>query len=140
MLAAQTLAHLAKSPDFEMSLGDRFQCLSLAVSHAKSHPVSMNGKHESAIAFLSDLEDQLEVVKVQMELAQHLEPHIGEGGEVAEKIAMLQRRLFNITEVNAISLSIRRGFADTALVVSILCRTVRSTVLQVVHPPCIRTS
>ena len=59
----------------------------------------MNGRHESAIAFLSDLEDQLEVVKVQMELAQHLEPRISEGGEVEEKVMMLQRRLFNITEV-----------------------------------------
>ena len=82
-----------------MTLADRFQCLSLAVSHAKSHPVSMNGRHESAIAFLSDLEDQLEVVKVQMELSQHLEPRRSEGGEVEEKIMMLQQRLFNITEV-----------------------------------------
>ena len=64
--------------------------------------------------FPSVLENRPEVVKVQMELAQHPEPHISEGSEVVEKIAMLQRRLFNIIRVNTISPTIRRGFVGTA--------------------------
>lgn len=59
----------------------------------------MTEKHESAIAFLTELEDQLEVAQVQMEIFHTLLPRIDEQGEVGEKIQLLQRRLFNITEV-----------------------------------------
>jgi nuclear pore complex protein Nup155 len=77
----------------------RLEYLTLAVSNAKSHPVTVNGKHEAAISFLTEIEDQLEVTRVQMELYQTLAPRRGEGGEVQEKILLLQKRLFTITEV-----------------------------------------
>ena len=85
---------------FDLSLEARLEFLTLAVSNAKSHPVSISGKHETAIAFLSELEDQLEVAQVQMELFHTLLPRIDEPGEVGEKIQVLQKRLFNITEVS----------------------------------------
>ncbi len=40
-------------------------------ANAKSHPVSAGGRHENAIAFLTELEDQLEVAQVQMETLSH---------------------------------------------------------------------
>lgn len=85
---------------FDLPLGARLEFLTLAVSNAKSHPVSVSGKHETAIAFLSELEDQLEVAQVQMELFHSLLPRIDEPGEVGEKIELLQKRMFNITEVS----------------------------------------
>lgn len=97
--AAEVLAALARSSLFDLPLDERLEFLTLAVSNAKSHPVSINGKHETAIAFLSELEDQLEVAQVQMELLQSLLPRINEGGEVGEKIQLLQKRIFNITEL-----------------------------------------
>ena len=36
--------------------------------YAKSHPVSACGKHGSAISFLTDLEEKLEVSQVQLEI------------------------------------------------------------------------
>ena len=77
----------------------RLEYLTLAVSNAKSHPVSAGGRHESAIAFLTELEDQLEVTQVQMEVYQILRGRINEPGEVGQKVQALQSRLFNITEV-----------------------------------------
>ncbi|KAH8120271.1 nucleoporin [Phellopilus nigrolimitatus] len=97
--AAEVLAALAQSRDFELPLEARLEFLTLSVSNAKSHPVSVNGKHETAIAFLSELEDQLEVAQVQMELLHVLFPRANEPGEVGEKIQLLQLRLFNITEL-----------------------------------------
>ena len=82
-----------------MALESRLEFLTLAVNTAKSHPVSLNEKHETAIAFLSELEDQLEVAQVQMELLLQLYPRIDDP-EVSEQIRMLQKRLFNITEVS----------------------------------------
>ena len=81
-------------------MDERLEFLTLAVSNAKSHPVSITGKHETAIAFLSELEDQLEVAQVQMELLQTLLPRVNEESDEGTKIRLLQRRLFNITEVS----------------------------------------
>ncbi|KAI5123612.1 hypothetical protein M0805_003428 [Coniferiporia weirii] len=97
--AAEVLVALAQSTEFDLSLESRLEFLTLAVSNAKSHPVSVSGKHETAIAFLTELEDQLEVAQVQMELLHVLLPRMNEQGEVEEKIQLLQRRLFNITEL-----------------------------------------
>ncbi|KAH9175438.1 nucleoporin [Lactarius sanguifluus] len=52
--AAEVLATLAESSEFSLSLSQRIEYLTLAVGNAKSHPVSAGGKHESAIAFLTD--------------------------------------------------------------------------------------
>ena len=74
--------------------------MTLAVGNAKSHPVAVGGRHEDAISFLTELEEELEVAQVQLETYHTLAPRIDEGGEVAEKITFLTTRLFNITEVN----------------------------------------
>lgn len=63
----------------------------------------MNGKHETAIAFLTELEDQLEVTQVQMEILHLLLPHVNDPGEAGEKVRLLQTQLFNITEVSCTS-------------------------------------
>jgi len=42
--------------------------------YAKSHPVSACGKHGSAISFLTDLEEKLEVSQVQLEIFHTLSP------------------------------------------------------------------
>ena len=70
------------------------------MGNAKSHPVAVGGRHEDAISFLTELEEELEVAQVQLELYHTLAQRINEGGEVGEKIKFLTTRLFNITEVN----------------------------------------
>ena len=80
-----------------MTLDERLEYLTLAVGNAKSHPVDVGGRHEDAISFLTELEEQLEVAQVQLELYHTLVPRIDEASEVAEK---LTTRLFTITEVN----------------------------------------
>lgn len=52
----------------DLDLESRIEHLSLAVSNAKSHPSSEYGQ-ETAVEFLSDLEDKLEVAQVQLEIA-----------------------------------------------------------------------
>ncbi|TDL28525.1 nucleoporin [Rickenella mellea] len=97
--AAEVLAALAQSTQFDVSLDQRLQFLTLAVSNAKSHPVSVDGKYETAVAFLTELEEQLEVAQVQLEIYSTLLPRINEPGEVGEKIKILQRGLFTISEL-----------------------------------------
>jgi nuclear pore complex protein Nup155 len=53
----------------DLDLESRIEHLSLAVSNAKSHPSSEYGQHETAVEFLTDLEDKLEVAQVQLEIA-----------------------------------------------------------------------
>ncbi|KAL5535480.1 hypothetical protein ACEPAF_3574 [Sanghuangporus sanghuang] len=96
--AAEVLAALARSSEFDLALEQRLEFLTLAVSTAKSHPVSFNEKHETAITFLSELEDQLEVAQVQMDLLIQLLPRINDP-DVSEQIRLLQKRLFNVTEL-----------------------------------------
>ncbi|CAE6420224.1 unnamed protein product [Rhizoctonia solani] len=66
--AAYALQALADS-ETDLDLESRIEYLSLAVSNAKSHPSSEYGQHETAVEFLSDLEDKLEVAQVQLEIA-----------------------------------------------------------------------
>ncbi|KDN49286.1 hypothetical protein RSAG8_01988, partial [Rhizoctonia solani AG-8 WAC10335] len=66
--AAYALQALADS-ETDLDLETRIEYLSLAVSNAKSHPSSEYGQHETAVEFLSDLEDKLEVAQVQLEIA-----------------------------------------------------------------------
>ena len=73
--------------------------MTLAVSNAKSHPVSVGGSHETAIAFLTELEEKLEVAQVQLELYNTLMPRQHEP-EVIQRFQALSYRLYNITEVN----------------------------------------
>ena len=85
---------------FDLILDARLEYLTLAVGNAKSHPVAVGGRHEDAISFLTELEEELEVAQVQLELYHTLAPRVNEAGEVGEKIRFLATRLFNITEVN----------------------------------------
>ncbi|KAL1952061.1 hypothetical protein VTO73DRAFT_1210 [Trametes versicolor] len=96
--AAEVLAILAESTDFNLSLDMRLEYLTLAVGNAKSHPVSVGGRHETAIAFLTDLEEKLEVAQVQLELYNTLLPRQHEP-DVVERFKALSLRLYNITEL-----------------------------------------
>ena len=74
--------------------------LTLAVGNAKSHPVSAGGRHETAISFLTDLEEKLEVAQVQLELYNTLASRAKEPGETGAKVQVLSKTLLNITEVS----------------------------------------
>ena len=84
---------------FETPLETRIEYLTLAVGNAKSHPVSGNGQYESAISFLTDLEEKLDVAQVQLELYNLLFPRINEPGEWGAKIKLLSKGLYNVTQV-----------------------------------------
>ncbi|EKM61129.1 uncharacterized protein PHACADRAFT_24346 [Phanerochaete carnosa HHB-10118-sp] len=95
--AAEVLGALAESTEFNLSLEERLEYLTLAVGNAKSHPISSMGAHEAAIAFLTDLEEKLEVVQVQLEIYHTLLPQVN--GEDAAKVQLLSKRLFSVTEL-----------------------------------------
>ncbi|KIL70918.1 hypothetical protein M378DRAFT_95691 [Amanita muscaria Koide BX008] len=97
--AAEVLAALAESSQFELDLDARLECLTLAVANAKSHPVSVDGRHETAIDFLTDLEEKLDVAQVQLEIYNTLYSHVNDAPEVGERIQMLNKRLFTMTEL-----------------------------------------
>ncbi|KAF7306859.1 Nucleoporin [Mycena indigotica] len=97
--AAEVLAALAESTQFDVSLDSRIEYLTLAVANAKAHPISMGGQHETAIAFLTDLEEKLEVAQVQVEAYNTLAPHITDSDVVGERIKVLKTRLFTISEI-----------------------------------------
>ncbi|KAI0033421.1 nucleoporin [Vararia minispora EC-137] len=99
--AAEVLGTLAESVDFALLLPERIECLTLAVGNAKSHPVAIGGQHESAIAFLTDLEEKLEVAQVQLEtynaLCQLANPQASV--ELRERLDLLDKGLLNVSEL-----------------------------------------
>ncbi|KAJ7103618.1 nucleoporin [Mycena belliarum] len=97
--AAEVLGTLAESTQFDLTLESRLEYLTLAVGNAKAHPISIGGKHETAIAFLTDLEEKLEVAQVQLELYNTLAPHINDAPAVGERISALSTRLFTMSEL-----------------------------------------
>ncbi|KAH7928555.1 nucleoporin [Leucogyrophana mollusca] len=97
--AAEVLALLAESPEIDLSLEQRLEYLTLAVGNAKSHPVTVGGRHETAIAFLTDLEEKLDVAQVQLEVYNTLLPHINDQGEAGDKIKLLNKSLLNMSEL-----------------------------------------
>ncbi|KAF8213123.1 nucleoporin [Mycena galopus ATCC 62051] len=97
--AAEVLGTLADSTQFELPLESRLEYLTLAVGNAKAHPISIGGKHETAIAFLTDLEEKLEVAQVQLEIFNTLAPHINDAPAVGERITALSTRLFTMSEL-----------------------------------------
>ncbi|KZT72803.1 nucleoporin [Daedalea quercina L-15889] len=97
--AAEVLTALAESTDFDLPLDARLEYLTLAVGNAKSHPVSAGSRQETAIAFLTDLEEKLEVAQVQLELLNTLMPHFNDQGEIGEKVRLLSKGLLSITEL-----------------------------------------
>lgn len=91
---------------FPLRLANRLEYLTLAVGNAKSHPIAVNGKHESAIAFLTELEEKLEVAQVQLETYNALShtldglpPGLEKDG-TAEHVELLDRTLLNVSEVS----------------------------------------
>ncbi|THV07704.1 nucleoporin [Dendrothele bispora CBS 962.96] len=97
--AAEVLSTLAESDQFNLTLDARLEYLTLAVGNAKSHPVSTRGRHETAIAFLTDLEEKLEVAQVQLEIYNTLLPHMDDAPEVNAKIIALSKKLLTMTEL-----------------------------------------
>ncbi|OCH96059.1 nucleoporin [Obba rivulosa] len=97
--AAEVLGALAESAEFDLPLESRVEYLTLAVGNAKSHPVSVGSKHESAIAFLTELEEKLDVAQVQLELYNTLHPHIDDPDGVGDRIKLLSKRLMTVTEL-----------------------------------------
>ncbi|KAF9270147.1 nucleoporin [Marasmius fiardii PR-910] len=97
--AARILSVLAESDTFNLDLSARLEYLTLAVGNAKSHPVSAGGRIESAIAFLTDLEEKLEVAQVQLEAYHALIPHVNDSPEVGERIQRLSKKLFTMSEL-----------------------------------------
>lgn len=87
---------------FDLPLDARLEYLTLAVGNAKSHPVSVGSRHETAIAFLTDLEEKLEVAQVQLELFNILSPHMNDPGEIGEKVKLLSKGLMTVTEVRSV--------------------------------------
>lgn len=83
----------------DLSLESRLEYLILAVGNAKSHPVTAGGRHETAIAFLTDLEEKLDVAKVQLEIYNALLPHISDPGEDGNKIQDLGKHLMTMSQV-----------------------------------------
>jgi nuclear pore complex protein Nup155 len=84
---------------FDLSLNQRLEYLTLAVGNAKSHPVSVGGRHETAIAFLTELEEKLEVAQVQLEVYNTLQPHIDDDPHVGNRIRLLNKKLLPVSEV-----------------------------------------
>ena len=84
---------------FDLHLDARLEYLTLAVANAKSHPISVGGRHETAIAFLTDLEEKLDVAQVQLEIYSTLLPHVNDDPAVGERINSLAKQLFVITDV-----------------------------------------
>ncbi|KAF9244625.1 nucleoporin [Melanogaster broomeanus] len=97
--AAEVLATLAESTDIDLDLDTRIEYFTLAVGNAKSHPITAGGRHETAIAFLTDLEEKLDVAQVQHEVYNALLPHASDPGEEGRRIRQLNKRLFNMSEL-----------------------------------------
>jgi nuclear pore complex protein Nup155 len=82
----------------DLPLDARLEYLTLAVGNAKSHPISAGGKHETAIAFLTDLEEKLDVAQVQLEVYNALVPRLNDP-EVGETVKILSKTLLTMSEV-----------------------------------------
>jgi nuclear pore complex protein Nup155 len=122
--AAEVLAALAESTEYvnvatfsnvmtnffchriDLSLDARLEYLTLAVGNAKSHPISVGGRHETAITFLTDLEEKLEVAQVQLEVYNTLIPHLNDPGEAGEKVKLLSKTLLTMSEVGTFDFSL----------------------------------
>ncbi|KAG8219746.1 nucleoporin [Butyriboletus roseoflavus] len=97
--AAEVLAILAESTDIDLDLSTRIEYFTLAVGNAKSHPITAIGRHETAIAFLTDLEEKLDVAQVQLEVYNALLPHASNPSEEGNRIRQLNKRLFTMSEL-----------------------------------------
>ncbi|KDQ20540.1 hypothetical protein BOTBODRAFT_26554 [Botryobasidium botryosum FD-172 SS1] len=96
--AAQTLAHLAESREFALTLEKRIEFLSLAVSNAKSHPGTDFGQQEAAVEFLTDIEEKLEVANMQLEVYRAMQSaHVDH--DYDQKMEALRTTLMDVTQL-----------------------------------------
>jgi nuclear pore complex protein Nup155 len=97
-------------------LSDRIEYLTLAVSNARSHAGSEYSRHESAVQFLTDVEERLDVANVQQEILLEVQGLIHRLGGIAALettignlwggLERLENTLLTISEV-CISFSVR---------------------------------
>lgn len=121
----QSTPHQTYSTD--LLLDKRLEYLTLAVANAKSHPVTIGGRHETAISFLTNLEEKLDVAQVQLEVYNVLLPHMNDPGEAGEKIKYLSKTLLTMSEVCPHERSQSLFSLCMFSAVSSLCGTIRST-------------
>jgi hypothetical protein len=127
-----------------LSLSERVEYLTLAVANARSHAGTEYARHESAVQFLTDVEERLEVASVQVEVLNEIEGLIIRSGGVAAFESMvgsawgglepLQGSLLTISEVK------RSSFVDRILLTSSIalhgvCRSAQHAQDEVVHFP-----
>jgi nuclear pore complex protein Nup155 len=62
--------------------------------------MAQNARHETALSYLTDLEETLEVAQVQLEIYNTLAPRETEGGIVGERIRLLNKVLLSVTDVS----------------------------------------
>lgn len=62
--------------------------------------MSASGRHETAVTFLTGLEEQLDVAQVQLEIYNTLLPHMDDAPEVADRVRRLSEQLFTMSEVS----------------------------------------
>ncbi|KAG8903519.1 hypothetical protein FRB99_003175 [Tulasnella sp. 403] len=98
MDAARTLAALAESVDFGLTLDERIQYLSLAISNAKSTSGDGLRRSETDGEFLSDLSDKLDVATVQLEIYARL-TSAGRTPDQDPKLLALANSLLTISEL-----------------------------------------
>jgi nuclear pore complex protein Nup155 len=76
--------------------------LSLAVGTAKSHPISELGRQETAVAFLTELEEKLEVAQAQLQILKTVRQEAESGDEfIKAKAQELNASLKTVTEVRS---------------------------------------
>lgn len=128
-----------------LSLSERVEYLTLAVANARSHAGTEYARHESAVQFLTDVEERLEVASVQVEVLNEIEGLITRSGGLAAFESMvgsawgglepLQGSLLTISEVNHSSLDrIRLTFS---IALHGLCRSARHAQDEIIHFPCL---
>ncbi|KAF8527887.1 nucleoporin [Hysterangium stoloniferum] len=98
--AAKVLADMAESLDFELPLDKRIEYLTLAVNNAKSHSSAEVGRQETAVEFLTDLEEKLEVAQVQREVYHSLFAKLkNPQGQDSLRLRQLEKELLNISQL-----------------------------------------
>lgn len=85
---------------FPLSLDQRIEYLTLAVSNAKSHPISSGGRQETAIALLTEYEEKLDVARAQLQIFKEvLQEYPNPDQVVRDKLQELSSGLISISKV-----------------------------------------
>lgn len=99
-----------------LDLSKRIEYVTLALSNGKSHAASEYSRHESAVEFLKDVEEQLEVANVQLEIHREVRGLMARSGELSPLenllsatwggLDRLESNLLTISEVCTSSLAV----------------------------------